>query len=79
MYWNRARQVSEMLLTATRESDGTVYSLVSYTDGGIGIARDGVPLGQFYWLGDEMDECVESFLRLAGLEGKDIRFGAGAN
>jgi hypothetical protein len=67
MYWNRARSIQEILLTATR-SDAAVFGLVSYTDGGIGIARDGKPLTSFYWKSGELDECMETFMRLAGLE-----------
>lgn len=67
MFWNRGRRVRETLLTATR-SDSVVYSLVCYEDGGLGIARDGQPVDVFYWDSTEMDECMETFMRLAGLE-----------
>lgn len=68
MIWQRARDIREVLLTATRP-DSTLYSLISYSDGGLGIARDGVPLVPFYWsTSDEIDECVGVFMRLAGLE-----------
>lgn len=62
------RHVRETLLTATR-ADSTLYALIAFTDGGLGIARDGVPLGAFYWsTTDDIDECVGTFMRLAGLE-----------
>lgn len=68
MFWQRARHVREILLTATRP-DSTLYSLISYDDGGLGIARDGMPLDPFYWTtSDDIDECVGVFMRLAGLE-----------
>jgi hypothetical protein len=78
MFWNRAREVRETLLTATR-TDGTIYSLVLYEDEGLGIARDGVPLPPFYWGNAEMDECMETFMRLAGLEPKTPRIWADTN
>lgn len=78
MFWNRARHVRETLLIATR-ADSTVYSLVSFDDGGLGIARDGVPLTPFYWPSAEMDNCMETFMRLAGLESAHPRFSTHPN
>ena len=66
MYCGRHRQVTRTLRTTTR-SDATMYALGAYSDGGIGIARDGAPLPQLYWPSSEMDTCVESFIRLAQL------------
>jgi hypothetical protein len=79
MFWQRALDVREVLLTATRP-DSTVYSLIAYQDGGLGIARDGVPLTPFYWASSEdIDECVTVFMRLAGLESRNVHASAGAN
>jgi hypothetical protein len=78
MFWNRARRIREVLLTATR-ADSTVYSLVAFEDGSLGIARDQVPLDSFQWSNSDMDDCMETFLRLSGLEALDRRLSDARN
>ena len=75
MFWDRSERVRETLLTATRD-DATVYSLVSFEDGSLGIARDGVALVPFHWSSSDIDDCMETFLRLSGLSVLDRQLSA---
>ena len=78
MFWSRTERVRETLLTATR-ADSTVYSLISFEDGSLGIARDGQPLVPFHWTSSDLDDCMETFLRLAGLETLDRQLSSNHN
>jgi hypothetical protein len=46
-----------------RESE--TLSLLIFTDGGYGIARDGRPLDGLYWAEAELDDCIAKLLWLA--------------
>jgi hypothetical protein len=49
-----------------RGTDGATLSLVTFTDGAYGIARNGEPLDGCRWPEEELDACVARLLRLAG-------------
>jgi len=51
------------------DPSGDELSIVSYVDGGCGIARNGTPLREYFWeLAEmaEMAQCTQTLLRLAG-------------
>jgi hypothetical protein len=52
--------------------EGEILSLVVFTDGGYGIARDGRPVDGLYWPRMAVDECISKLLWLAG---KSQQFG----
>ena len=66
------RTIKAVVLTA-RGRSGETYAVVTYTDGGYGIARDGEPIQGYYWQGTdgEMEECAEALRRLTGLDQDD--------
>jgi hypothetical protein len=49
-----------------RGTDGATLSLVTFTDGAYGIARNGEPLDGCRWPEEELDACIARLLRLAG-------------
>ena len=59
------RHIAQVLLVA--QTDDGELSLVRYTDGGWGIARNREAMNDHYWSATEVDRSVEGFLRLTKL------------
>ena len=49
-----------------RGRDGETFSLVTFTDGAYGIARNGEPLDGHRWPEEQLDTCIARLLHLAG-------------
>ena len=62
-----AWEIEQTLLTLTARN-GACVALVKCTGGGIGIARDGVPLPECRWSDDQLTECLDEFVRRSGLD-----------
>lgn len=63
-------RVRETVLTADR-SAREVYSVVVFDDGAWGVARNGRPIAGNYWPARDSDECIATFMRMAGLAADD--------
>ena len=57
-------EIAETLLMLTAPDGGSV-AFVKCSGGGIGVARDGVPVPACRWTDDQIADCVREFLRLA--------------
>jgi len=62
-----AWEIAQTLLTLNAPDGGSV-AFVKCVGGGIGIARDGVPLPDSRWTENQLTECLNEFIRLAGLK-----------
>jgi hypothetical protein len=60
------RQIATIHLTTDAPGGGTL-AIVTYSDGDCGISRDGQPIPEYTWPANQMRECTQAFLRLAGL------------
>jgi hypothetical protein len=61
------RIIRETVLTVTNRT-GDTFTLVTFTDGSYGLAKDGQPVDGHHWQNGQMKQCVEALVRLAGLE-----------
>jgi hypothetical protein len=66
------RKSIERTLLTMGGREGEILSVVVFTDGEYGIARDGRPIDGLHWPRTALDDCMSKLLWLAG---KSHRFG----
>ena len=61
--------ISESLFLGQNPA-GVTYSMVTFHDRRVGIAKEGEPMSGFYWAADSegIEECTREFLRLTGMD-----------
>ena len=57
------RKVKNVILTARTERG--VIALVVFHDDRYGITRDEQQLPEHHWTTDQLDECIETFMRMS--------------
>ena len=62
------RHIAQVLLIAQLE-DGEL-SLVRFSDGGWGVARNREPLDGCYWTPTQVEPCVKRFMQMTKIEGE---------
>jgi hypothetical protein len=67
---NDRDEILETILRASAPG-GDEFALLTFRDGSYGIGRNGTPIPEMRWPDGQLKQCVETLVRLAGLDGDE--------